>query len=337
VSGNIVVGESTVAGSAHYDRSGLVSRGFAYDLDPSIDRITDLDMPPGLDSRVEDVDGNVAVGYTLSGPTCPCAVAWRLSRTTAPALRLSRSTSTVREDAGTTSITVIRDGDPAPPVTVHYATRGHTAITGRDFTATSGTLRFEAGQTQRTFSVPIVNDTILERAQTFLVDLTDPSDGAILGTPRTGVITIDHSDQQPDTLITTPGQPRFIGNDIYNTTAVGQTAVRTGRRGQTRTFYVRIHNDGTQTNTITLKGRRPRTGSTIRYTQGDTDVTTALQSATGLPLTIEPGTDYRQIRVQITIRPNAPLNHYQPATLTAAWTGDHTRTDRAKATVKVIP
>ena len=69
-------------------------------------------------------------------------------------------------------------------------------------------------------------------------------------------------------------------------------------------------------------------------TRRDTNLTTALQSAIGRPITIG---DYRQIRAQITVLRDAPLGHYQPATLTATWSGDDTRTDRAKASVRVTP
>lgn len=41
---------------------------------------------------------------------------------------------------------------------VDYATNDSTAWAGEDYTATSGTLTFEAGETEKTISVPVLND-----------------------------------------------------------------------------------------------------------------------------------------------------------------------------------
>src|SRR6185295_6939246 len=39
------------------------------------------------------------------------------------------------------------------PVTVNYATRNNSALSGSDYTATSGTLTFNAGETTKTITV----------------------------------------------------------------------------------------------------------------------------------------------------------------------------------------
>ena len=50
-------------------------------------------------------------------------------------------------------------------MSVNYATGNGTATAGSDYTATSGTLNFAIGQTNATFTVPIINDTAVESAE----------------------------------------------------------------------------------------------------------------------------------------------------------------------------
>jgi Ca2+-binding RTX toxin-like protein len=67
----------------------------------------------------------------------------------------------------------------ASAATIDYATADGTALAGIDYTATSGTLTFNAGQTSRTFSVPVAADTDFEGNETFAVTLSNASAGGI--------------------------------------------------------------------------------------------------------------------------------------------------------------
>src|SRR5207249_2930701 len=64
-------------------------------------------------------------------------------------------------------------------VTVNYATANGTATAGSDYTATSGSLTFAAGTTTRTVSVTTLGDTIPEANETFVVNLTSPTNATI--------------------------------------------------------------------------------------------------------------------------------------------------------------
>jgi hypothetical protein len=74
--------------------------------------------------------------------------------------------------------TVKATGDHAG-VTVDYTTQDDTAAAGQDYTATSGTLTFAAGQDTQTIEVPILGDRSAEWWETFYVMLSNPS-GAIV-------------------------------------------------------------------------------------------------------------------------------------------------------------
>lgn len=72
-------------------------------------------------------------------------------------------------------------------VTVRYATADQTATAGSDYGAVEGTLTFSPGQTVHLITVAIVGDTEVEPDETFLVNLSEPTnadlaDGQAVGT-----------------------------------------------------------------------------------------------------------------------------------------------------------
>lgn len=95
----------------------------------------------------------------------------------------SLAVATVEGDSGTKlmNFTVNLSKAFTEDVTVTASTSPGTATSGVDFTATSQLLTFTAGQTTKTFSVPIVGDLTDEADETFSVDLTNPSSNAVLG------------------------------------------------------------------------------------------------------------------------------------------------------------
>ncbi len=59
-------------------------------------------------------------------------------------------------------------------VSVDYATADDTAVAGSDYTATSGTLVFAAGETAKTVSVPVLDDALDEGKETMRLRLSNP-------------------------------------------------------------------------------------------------------------------------------------------------------------------
>ena len=76
-------------------------------------------------------------------------------------------------------------------VTVAYATQDGTAVTDSDFTATSGTLRFEPGETIQNIQVATLRDAIAEPSESFTVELSDPVGTAITNSAGVGTIAAD--------------------------------------------------------------------------------------------------------------------------------------------------
>ncbi len=102
------------------------------------------------------------------------------------------------ENAGTATITVVRKGSTTRAVTVDYATSNGTGVAGSDFTNTSGTLSFAAGETQKTFTVSIMDNTSVDGNRTVLLSLKNPTGGVVFGTPSSSTLTIIDDEMGPD-------------------------------------------------------------------------------------------------------------------------------------------
>ncbi|HWQ91229.1 MAG TPA: Calx-beta domain-containing protein, partial [Clostridia bacterium] len=95
-------------------------------------------------------------------------------------------------------ITVLRSNANTGIVTVNYATSNRTAVAGVDYTATSGLLTFSNGVSLQSFTVPIVNNRLVQGDRAFDINLFNPSTGVQLVAPAraTVVITDDISGLQ---------------------------------------------------------------------------------------------------------------------------------------------
>ena len=78
----------------------------------------------------------------------------------------------------------------AHDVSVDYATKDETATAGADYTATSGTLTFAAGETAKTVSVPVLDDAVDEGKEVMRLLLSNPKGAYLRGvhTQAKGVI-----------------------------------------------------------------------------------------------------------------------------------------------------
>jgi hypothetical protein len=119
----------------------------------------------------------------------------------------------------TATFTVTLTPASAQQVTVNYATANATATSGSDYTAASGTLTFAAGVTTQQFNVTVSGDTTPEPAETFVVNLTSPSN-ATLGDAQ-GVGTITNDDAAPPQSISASPSSVTWGSNVTVTVANG--------------------------------------------------------------------------------------------------------------------
>lgn len=104
---------------------------------------------------------------------------------------LTINDSSVSESSAAMVFTVTLSPASAQPVTVGYATANGTATAGLDYSATSGTLTFNAGETSKTITVTLVTDTLDENNETVLVDLSSPTNAALVDAQGVGTIVDD--------------------------------------------------------------------------------------------------------------------------------------------------
>jgi len=86
-------------------------------------------------------------------------------------------------------------------VTVDYATTFGPAIPGRDYTPVRGTLTFPPNSTQQSFTVQTIDDHKHQGVRGVLVELSNPTSGAILGLPAIARLAIlDNEAYDPSLL-----------------------------------------------------------------------------------------------------------------------------------------
>lgn len=94
-------------------------------------------------------------------------------------------------------------------VTLSYATADKSALAGSDYSAASGTVTFAAGETQKTESITLTNDEILEFDESFLVEVTNLQNATMLNTSVAVTILDD------DTYTPAEDADGFITPDNY--------------------------------------------------------------------------------------------------------------------------
>ncbi|MCW5592758.1 MAG: hypothetical protein KIS74_11720 [Burkholderiales bacterium] len=113
----------------------------------------------------------------------------------AGSIQFSASSYSTAEGQGTVTITATRTGGTGGTVSVQYFTGPSSATAGSDYQPVSGSLVWEGGDaTPKSFSVPILDDSVVEGPETFFVTLNSPTGGATLGAPATATVTIADND-----------------------------------------------------------------------------------------------------------------------------------------------
>ncbi|MFP2996300.1 Calx-beta domain-containing protein [Spongiivirga sp. MCCC 1A20706] len=180
---------------------------------------------------------------------------------------------TVAEAAGTATFTVTLTGDVQGGFTVDYATADNSAIQPGDYTTSSGTLTFTGTDTEtQTFTVPIIDDSLVEATESFFANLSSLSNG---------LVTI--SDAQGEGTITDNDAASIAINDVTVSEAAGTatlTVTLTGNvQGGFQVNYATANdsaiepNDYTDsTGTLTFAGTDTETQTFTVPIIDDTDV-----------------------------------------------------------------
>jgi hypothetical protein len=147
---------------------------------------------------------------TLSGTAPPSGTTVQFSAANYPYSEgdaANHVTLTVTRTGDTTVASSVDYGTVPDATLVQCSTNNGAASERCDYTAVRGTLQFAAGETTKTFIVPVTNDSYVEpAAETFTVTLSNATNAA-LGTPASATVTIADNDAA--------GQPNPIDNSPF--------------------------------------------------------------------------------------------------------------------------
>jgi len=132
-----------------------------------------------------------SAGATVSSPATATVAISGSGSAPVGSLQLTASSYAVNQSAGTLTVSVSRTGGSNGATSISYGTTNGTAVAGTDFTAASGTLQWANGETaNKSFSIPISNATLFSGSRSYTVKLSNPTNGAALGTPSQALTTI---------------------------------------------------------------------------------------------------------------------------------------------------
>ncbi|WP_316829641.1 Calx-beta domain-containing protein [Pedobacter aquatilis] len=153
-----------------------------------------------IDDNVREPSENFKV--TLSGATAPVTISQAegigtITDNDVATVSISATPTSVNEGAGTATFTVTLTGAVQNAFTVDYGTLNGTATDGNDFTAKTGTLTFAAGSANgatQTFTIPIINDNVVEPSENFSGTISNVTGGLVTISTATAVVTIIDND-----------------------------------------------------------------------------------------------------------------------------------------------
>ena len=135
-------------------------------------------------------DGPVTLTHTVSGGdyegVSASEVTVTITEDDTPALTIVDANAT--EGDGQITFTVRLNVASSLAVTVDWATADDTATQGADYAETTGTLTFDALETEQTITVPLLDDALDENDETFTVALTNAANATLDDAEATGTI-----------------------------------------------------------------------------------------------------------------------------------------------------
>ena len=111
-------------------------------------------------------------------------------------LPISIAGVTVNEADGVASFILTLPEASIQTITLDYATANDNAVAGQDYTAASGTVTFNAGETSKTIDIAIADDSESEGDESFSLNLSNASNAIALSSEVTATIT-DNDDPLP--------------------------------------------------------------------------------------------------------------------------------------------
>ena len=185
-------------------------------------------------------------------------------------------------EGGTASLTISRSGSTSGSVQITVATSTLSVVPSRpatvirDYKDKAATLTFADGEESKTFDVQTATDALVEGNETFLVTLSAPRGGAVLGSAATARVTIvDPSslttdETAPALTLTTPALNALVGVNADDSMSIIGTA--TDAKGVEKVEFKMLTAGGTPT-AFTLATLGTPGGTSTTFTAPITPVT----------------------------------------------------------------
>ena len=185
-----------------------------------------------------------------------------------PSLRIGDVTVT-EGNTGTVAatFTVTLSAASTETITVAYATANGTATAGSDYQAASGTLTFAPGETSKTITVLVNGDRLAEPNETFVVNLSSPTNATIADGQGVGTIVDD--------------EPRISISDVTK---------KEGKKNQTTLFTFTVTLSAAYDQAVTMSFR------TVNGTAKTSDNDYVAKTGT---LTFAPGETTKTITIEV--------------------------------------
>ena len=143
--------------------------------------------------------------------------------------------------------------------------------------------------------------------------------------------------RQPDNLIKNSSESAYLGDNVYNADGAGQTKTQSVKAGRSATFDFMIQNDGSATDSFTVRGSGGSTGFTVKYyvgVSGGTDITTAVTGGTHALNNLAPGAS-QVIRAVVTVARGVTVNTVKDCLLVSTSSADASKRDTVKGRTTV--
>lgn len=218
---------------------------------------------PGSNSRDHQLEvygpsGEILGAWQTSSPTDVFSI-FGAFPAAPPNVSLSDSLS-VNETAGATvNFTVTLSAPTNHRTNINFSTTNGTAVSGSDYTDTSGTLTLQPGVTSGIISIPVSDDNLDEANETFTLNITS-SPGIVTQGSRT--VTIVDNDPPPSASIADVSTTE--GTSTVANKMVSFTVTLSAASGQTVTVaYATAPNTASNTDFVPVTG-------TLTFAPGET-------------------------------------------------------------------
>ena len=165
-------------------------------------RIPVLNSTPFLGTRTFFLELEGATGSTLGAVVKSTVSIYGDAQNSK--VQLSAASFSIKQSAGSATVTVSRTGYSGGKASIGYATANGTAVAGKDYTAVRGELNWNYGDAAaKSFVIPISNSTPFSGSKTVFVAIAAPT-GTSVGTATATLSIAGDAAASPPVVVTPP-------------------------------------------------------------------------------------------------------------------------------------